>query len=119
MTVLGLTIVTNVALIVPGLLLLQPMRLWNVLKAERQAITPRQRFRGEFSWGTHTVRVIEFSSLLIAVYPRTYNPSFALSACILSIMFAATFSLIFPIITPVVVLLLLLGLAGESPGRHD
>lgn len=46
MTVLALTIVINVTFIVPGLLLLQPMRLWNVLKSERLAVTPRQRFRG-------------------------------------------------------------------------
>lgn len=46
-TVLILTIVILIAVVVPGLLLLQPMRLWNVLRAERQAVTPRQRFRGE------------------------------------------------------------------------
>ncbi|KAF9444596.1 hypothetical protein P691DRAFT_796399 [Macrolepiota fuliginosa MF-IS2] len=93
MTVLFLAIVINAAIIVPGLLLLQPMRLWNVLKAERQAVTPRQRFR--------------------AIYPRTYNPTFAVSACILAVMFASTFSLIFPIITPAVVLLLLLSLVAH------
>lgn len=45
MTVLTFAIVINMSFIVPGLLLLQPMRLWNVLKTERVAITPRQRFR--------------------------------------------------------------------------
>ncbi|KXN88932.1 hypothetical protein AN958_06803 [Leucoagaricus sp. SymC.cos] len=93
MTVLVLAIVINVAIIVPGLLLLQPMRLWDVLKTERLAITPRQRFR--------------------AVYPRAYNPTFAASACVLALMFASTFSLTFPIIAPAVVLLLLFSLVAH------
>ncbi|EKM83976.1 hypothetical protein AGABI1DRAFT_124299 [Agaricus bisporus var. burnettii JB137-S8] len=92
-TVLILAIVILFAVIVPGLLLLQPIRLWNVLRAEQLAVTPRQRFR--------------------AVYPRTYDPTFALSSCILALMFASTFSLIFPIITPAVVLLLLLNLVAH------
>ncbi|TFK41946.1 hypothetical protein BDQ12DRAFT_645286 [Crucibulum laeve] len=93
MSILLLTIVINVAIIFPACLLLQPFRLWKVLKAERHAITPRQRFR--------------------AVYPRTYNPSFATSACILAIVFASTFALIFPLIGPAVVLLLLLTLIAH------
>ena len=44
--VLGLTIVISMAIIAPGLLLLQPIRLWNVFTMERLALTPRQRFRG-------------------------------------------------------------------------
>jgi hypothetical protein len=47
MSILALSIVVNVAIIFPALLLLQPIRLWRVLRAERQAVTPRQRFRGE------------------------------------------------------------------------
>lgn len=47
MAVLALTVVINAAIIVPGLLLLQPVRLWNVVRTERQAVTPRQRFRGD------------------------------------------------------------------------
>ncbi|KAF5352644.1 hypothetical protein D9756_005814 [Leucocoprinus leucothites] len=93
MAVLAFTIVINVAIIVPGLLLLQPTRLWSVLKLERLAVTPRQRFR--------------------AVYPRTYSPTFAISACVLAVMFASTFSLIFPLIAPAVVLLLLLSLVAH------
>lgn len=46
MSVLALAIVISIAIIVPGLLLLQPIRLWNVLTMERLAVTPRQRFRG-------------------------------------------------------------------------
>jgi hypothetical protein len=42
-----------------------------------------------------------------------------LSACVLSLMFASTFSLIFPIITPAVALLLLLSLVGESSECRD
>ncbi|KAG5639564.1 hypothetical protein H0H81_012235 [Sphagnurus paluster] len=57
MTILALAIVLNLAIIFPALLMLQPFRLWRVLRDERQAITPRQRFR--------------------AVYPMTYNPAIA------------------------------------------
>jgi hypothetical protein len=46
MAVLCLAIIFNIAIIVPACLLLQPFRLWRVLRAEKQAITPRQRFRG-------------------------------------------------------------------------
>jgi calcium permeable stress-gated cation channel len=47
MAALLLTIIVQIAIIFPGILLLQPSRLWNVVRAEKQAITPRQRFRGE------------------------------------------------------------------------
>jgi hypothetical protein len=47
MSILALSLVFTVAIIFPGLLLLQPLRLWHVLRAEKQAVTPRQRFRGE------------------------------------------------------------------------
>ena len=46
MSILALSIVVNVAIISPAFLLLQPLRLWHVLRAEHQALTPRQRFRG-------------------------------------------------------------------------
>ncbi|KAG8898221.1 hypothetical protein FRB99_007589 [Tulasnella sp. 403] len=44
--ILLMLIIVNVAIISPGLLMLQPVRLWRVLKAQRKSITPRQRFRG-------------------------------------------------------------------------
>ncbi|KAF9535881.1 hypothetical protein CPB83DRAFT_40825 [Crepidotus variabilis] len=93
MSILALALIINVAIIFPALLLLQPLRFWRVTKAEREAVTPRQRFR--------------------AVYPRTYNPSFAIGACILAIVFASTFALIFPLIAPAVVILLLLTLIAH------
>lgn len=40
-------LIINVAVIYPGLMLLQPFRLWCVLHSERDAVTPRQRFRGK------------------------------------------------------------------------
>lgn len=40
-------LIINVAVIYPGLMLLQPFRLWRVLLSERDAVTPRQRFRGK------------------------------------------------------------------------
>ena len=49
MTVLVLALVINVAIVAPGLLMLQPFRLWWVVRNERRAITPRQRFRGRSS----------------------------------------------------------------------
>ncbi|KAJ6542659.1 hypothetical protein B0H19DRAFT_957413 [Mycena capillaripes] len=93
MAILALSLVFTVAIIFPGLLLLQPIRLWHVLRAEKRAVTPRQRFR--------------------AVYPRTYNPAFATGACILAIIFASTFSIIFPLVAPAVVILLFLTLVAH------
>lgn len=46
-SVLLLAIVINVAIISPALLMLQPLRLRRVLRNEKEAVTPRQRFRGE------------------------------------------------------------------------
>jgi len=47
MAILAMAILIQVAIIIPGLLMLQPLRLWRVLRAEKNAITPRQRFRGK------------------------------------------------------------------------
>lgn len=46
-TTLILGIALTVAVISPALLLLQPFHLMRVLQAEREAVTPRQRFRGK------------------------------------------------------------------------
>jgi hypothetical protein len=43
-----LIILLNIAIIAPGLLLLQPIRLWKLWKAKKRARTPRQLFRGEY-----------------------------------------------------------------------
>ena len=51
--------------------------------------------------------------LCIAIYPRSYNPSFGTGACILAIIFASTFALIFPLIGPAVLVLLFLTLIGK------
>lgn len=48
------------------------------------------------------------------MYPRTYDPSFAISFCVLAILFASTFAFIFPLIAPAAVILLLLTLIGET-----
>lgn len=47
MSAFFLALIINVAIIAPGLLLLQFARLKRVIQNERQAVTPRQRFRGE------------------------------------------------------------------------
>jgi TRAP-type C4-dicarboxylate transport system permease small subunit len=44
-------ILLNIAVIAPGLLLLQPVRLWKSWKAKKRARTPRQLFRGQWSSG--------------------------------------------------------------------
>lgn len=46
MSILALALVLNVAIIFPACLVLQPLRLWRVIRAEKHAVTPRQRFRG-------------------------------------------------------------------------
>lgn len=98
LSALALTIIIQVAIIFPGLLLLQPYRLWRTVRTQRHAITPRQRFR--------------------SLYPRTYDPSYTTGACVLAIVFASTFSLIFPLIGPAVVVLLFLTLIGKAHAHH-
>ena len=48
-SVLMLAIVTTFVVISPGLFLLQPKHMLQVIRAQRDAVTPRQRFRGELS----------------------------------------------------------------------
>lgn len=45
--VFAMALILTVATIAPALLLLQPARLWRVLREEKHALTPRQRFRGQ------------------------------------------------------------------------
>ncbi|KAJ7353567.1 hypothetical protein DFH08DRAFT_956621 [Mycena albidolilacea] len=92
MVILALSVVVTCAIIFPGLLLLQPTRLWNVLRAEKSAVTPRQR---------------------AAVHSRAYDPAFALGACILAIIFASTFSMIFPLVAPAIVILVFLSFVAH------
>lgn len=47
-SVLMLAIVTSFVVISPGLLLLQPKHALQTTHAQRYAVTPRQRFRGQF-----------------------------------------------------------------------
>lgn len=52
---LAFTLILMVWFIFPGLLLLQPFRLWRVTLMEKDAITPRQRFRGMCYFHSHKV----------------------------------------------------------------
>ncbi|KZW00653.1 hypothetical protein EXIGLDRAFT_666997 [Exidia glandulosa HHB12029] len=88
-----LVLVINAAIIAPALMLLRPLHLFRTISRERRALTPRQRYR--------------------AVYPGLYNQSFATGACILAVVFAASFGLLFPLITPPVVILLFLTLIAH------
>jgi len=88
-----LLIIINIAIIAPGLLLLQPIRLWHMHRRRRRAITPRQEFR--------------------AIYPKMYNPVYAMGCCILGIVFASAFAILFPLIAPAVALLVLLTLVAH------
>ncbi|KZP25372.1 hypothetical protein FIBSPDRAFT_820851 [Athelia psychrophila] len=90
---LVMLICTSMAVIFPALLMLQPLRLLSLRRAESEALTPRQNFR--------------------AAYPRSYDPTLATGACVLAIIFASTFSLIFPLIGPSVVVLLFLTLVAH------
>ncbi|KAH9835893.1 uncharacterized protein C8Q71DRAFT_870275, partial [Rhodofomes roseus] len=93
MSVLALLLLLVAAVMFPGLLLLQPIRLIRVARHEKEAITSRQRFR--------------------AVYPTTYNPTYALSCCVLAFAYAAAFTLLFPLVAPAALLLLLLTLIAH------
>lgn len=50
MSVFAAAVLINLAVIFPALLMLQPLRLWRVLKEEMVAVTPRQRFRGKHAF---------------------------------------------------------------------
>lgn len=63
MTALALTLIINVAIISPALSMLQPLRLWRVTRAEKMAITPRQRFRGEFEAKRNFICCLHYSRL--------------------------------------------------------
>ncbi|KAI0686067.1 hypothetical protein BC835DRAFT_1408645 [Cytidiella melzeri] len=93
MSAFAMVVLVNVAIIFPALLMLQPLRLWRVLRDEKAAITPRQRFR--------------------AVYPRSYNPSYATACCVLAVLLASAFTLIFPLVGPAAALLLFLTLVAH------
>lgn len=113
-TTLILGIALTVAVITPALLLLQPFHLMRVLRAEREAVTPRQRFRGKHQPQRNLKLLLDDADaqLCLAVYPRTYNPSFALACCIWAQVTASTLCIIFPIIGPALALLLFLSLIG-------
>ncbi|KAH9178520.1 hypothetical protein EDB89DRAFT_1926998 [Lactarius sanguifluus] len=84
--ILALAIIINVAIASPALLMLQPLHLRRVLRAEKTARTPS---------------------------PATYNPLFAMACCILAVTFASTFAVIFPLLGPPVVLLVFLTLVAH------
>jgi hypothetical protein len=111
MSAFAFVLVINVAVLFPGLMLLQPFRLWGVLHSEQDAVTPRQRFRGMVD---DSISIAINLSYRPAVYPTTYDVSYAAIACALSMVFASAFSLIFPLIGPAIVILLFLTLVGAS-----
>ena len=47
MSAFAMALIVNVAIVAPALLMLQPFHLWRVLREEKTAVTPRQRFRGK------------------------------------------------------------------------
>lgn len=55
--------------------------------------------------------------LFAAVYPRTYNPTYAIACCVMAVLLASTFTLIFPLVAPAAALLLILTLIGERHSR--
>lgn len=61
MSAFFLALIINVAIIAPGLLLLQFSKLKRIIRNERSAVTPRQRFRGR-------------KLMIIIYYYHTYHP---------------------------------------------
>ena len=114
MSAFALMLIMNVAVIFPALLLLQPIRLWRVLRAEREAVTPRQRFRGQSFTSETSVMLLtpQPVTTLSAIYPRTYDPTYATGCCVLAVLLASAFSLIFPLLAPGALVLLFLTLIG-------
>lgn len=64
-----LVLALNVAVIGPGLLLLQPLRLWRLLRSQKRATTPRQQFRG--AWIYH-YDCDAFSDILLHIQPHIH-----------------------------------------------
>lgn len=79
--------VALISLVVPPILAIRPLRLWRLLRQQRDAVTPRQMFR--------------------AIYPTAVTPSLVAAGAILPTLFACVFSLISPVV-PVAACLVLL-----------
>lgn len=56
--ILMMLILFNLAIIAPGLQLLQPVRMMKVMRAQKKAVTPRQRFRGKSARSVSSVVII-------------------------------------------------------------
>lgn len=67
MSILAFSIIVVLAIIFPALLLLQPSRLWHVLREERHAITPRHLFRGP-SFFTSSLKPLTLACSCIPKY---------------------------------------------------
>ena len=68
--VFATALILTVAVVAPALLLLQPMRLWRVLREEKHALTPRQRFRGQYF--NLSPQTTFFYSQLLQLYTLKY-----------------------------------------------
>lgn len=96
MSVIALQI-AMVAMIAPPILAIRPLRLWQVLRHQRDAATPRQMFR--------------------AIYPTAVTPSLVAAAAVLPVLFACVFSMISPIVPVAAALALLttsIGTCGNT-----
>ncbi|KAK4684130.1 ATP-dependent RNA helicase DOB1, partial [Tremellales sp. Uapishka_1] len=82
----------NLAIIAPGLMLLQPLRLLRYIRQKLSIITPRQRFRLN--------------------KPPTYNPSYS-APCLLGVFYATSQILIFPLLAIPILLLLVLSFVAN------
>lgn len=60
MSAFFLALIINVAIIAPGLLLLQFSKLKRVVRNERSAVTPRQRFRGNTFYSSDHFRLLPY-----------------------------------------------------------
>ena len=66
-SILMLAIITSFAIVCPGLLLLQPIHIWRVARAQRGAMTPRQKFRGWLRLPCHMCFLMHCSALPTSV----------------------------------------------------
>ena len=70
-SVFALVLVLTVAIVFPGLLLLQPIQLWKVVRAEKAAVTPRQRFRGGCTSARRRISVAHCAASQLYIRERT------------------------------------------------
>ena len=93
----------NIAIIIPGLYLLQPLRLFKCWIKSRKNSTPRQRYRRKLS---HFL----LATLTVERMPPCFNLSFALLPFLIALFYAFSLIFLFPLLAVPIFILAYLSL---------